>query len=70
MKSRIPKIALCLALAVPTGCGTVQVMKAGCVDTAMEAVLFYGNLSARMSEAVTKFRRLPERMNPTCSECN
>lgn len=70
MKSRIPKIALCLALAVPASYGTVQVVQAGRFDGAIESVLFYRNLPARMSEAVTNFRMLPERMNATRSECN
>ena len=50
--------------------GTVQAVKAGRFDTAMESVLFYGNLPARTSDAVTNFKMLPERMNPSCSECN
>ena len=58
MKSRIPKIALFLALTVPVSYGTVQVVKAGCFDTAMQAVLFYGNLPARMSEAVTQLQNV------------
>jgi hypothetical protein len=36
----------------------------------MDTVLFYGNLPARFSDAVTSFQTLPERMNPTRSECN
>jgi hypothetical protein len=70
MKSRIPKIVLYLALAVPASYGTVRIVQAGCFDNAMQAVLFYGNLPVRMSEAVTNFKMLPERMNPTRSECN
>ena len=70
MKSRIPQIALHLALVVPVSYGTVQVLRTVCFDTAMQAVLFYGNLPVRMSDAVTNFKMLPERMNPTCSECN
>jgi hypothetical protein len=34
------------------------------------AVSFYGDLPDRISDAVTNFKMLPERMNPTCSECN
>jgi hypothetical protein len=32
--------------------------------------LFYANVSARLREAVTDLKTLPERMNSTCSECN
>lgn len=70
MKSRIPKIVLSFALAVRVSYGTDQIAMAGCFDTAIQTVLFYGNLPARISDAVTKIKMLPERMNPTCSECN
>jgi hypothetical protein len=32
--------------------------------------LFYANVPARLSEVVTNLKTLPERMDPTCSECN
>jgi hypothetical protein len=70
MKACIPKMALSLFLAVPASYGTVRILQAGCLDHAMEAVLFYGNLPARISDAVTNFKMLPERMNPIRSECN
>jgi hypothetical protein len=70
MKSRIPKIALSLALAVPASIGAVQIVKAGCFDNVMDAILFYGNLPARLSDAAMHIERLSERMNPICSECN
>jgi len=70
MKSRIPKIALSFALAVPASFGTVRIVQTGCFNTAMQAVLFYANLPARISDAITNIKTLPERINPTCSECN
>jgi hypothetical protein len=70
VKIRIPQIALCLAFAVPVGYGTAHVARTASVNDVLEAVLFYGDLPDRISDAVTNFRMLPERMNPTCSECN
>ncbi len=69
MKVRIAKIVLGLALAVPLNYRTAHV-DSGRVSHVMEAVSFYGNLPDPISEAVTNFKMLPERMNPTCSECN
>ena len=69
MKVRIPKIIVGLALAVPLTYGTAH-LDTERLGYVMEAVSFYGNLPARISEAVTNFKTLPERMNPTCSECN
>ncbi len=70
MKARVPKVALSLFLAVPASYGTARILQAGCLDHAMEAALFYGKLPARISDAVTNLKTLPERMNPTRSECN
>ncbi len=70
VKSRIPQIALSLALAVPVGCGSVHVARTVNLSDVVAAVSFYGDLPDRISDAVTNFKMLPERMNPTCSECN
>ena len=70
MKTRIVKLACSLALAVPASYFTTQFVRMTSVTDVEEAVLFYGNLPARCRDAVTNFKMLPERMNPTCSECN
>ena len=70
MKSRIAKIAVYVALAVPISYGTVRIMPSVNVGAAMDTVAFYANIPSRVSDIVTTFKRLPERMNPTCSECN
>ena len=70
VKSRIPKIALCLAFAVPVCYGTAHVARTVNLSDVVAAVSFYGDLPDRISDAVTNFKMLPERMNPTCSECN
>ena len=31
---------------------------------------FYGDIPDRIGDAVTNLKMLPERMDPTCSECN
>ena len=36
----------------------------------MDTVTFYANIPARVSDVVNNFKMLPERMDPTCSECN
>jgi hypothetical protein len=36
----------------------------------VDTVLFYADAPARISEVVSNFKMLPERMNPTRSECN
>ena len=64
MKVRIPKIVLGLALVVPLTYGTAHVDSES-VGHVIEAVCFYGNLPERIGEAVTHFKMLPERMNPT-----
>ena len=69
MKVRIPKFVFGLALAVPLTYESAHVDTESLSHVA-EAVSFYGNLPARISDAVTNFKMLPERMNPTCSECN
>ena len=70
MKFRIPKIALCLAFAVPVGYASAHIARTVSAGDVLETVLFYGDLPHRFSDAVTNFKMLPERMNPTCSECN
>ena len=70
MKVRIPKIALLLALAVPASYAAVQIVRTVNASDVIDTILFYANVPARISEAVTNFKTLPERMNPTRSECN
>jgi hypothetical protein len=70
MKVRIPKIVLSLAFAVPASCAAVHVVRAVNASDAIDTVLFYADVPDRISEVVTNFKMLPERMNPTCSECN
>ena len=70
MKVHIPKIALSLALTVPASYAAVHIVRTVTASDAIDTVLFYADVPARISEAVTNFKMLPERMNPTCSECN
>ncbi|CAN5740467.1 hypothetical protein BH10ACI4_BH10ACI4_00130 [soil metagenome] len=70
MKVRIPKIALSLALAVPTSYFAVHIVRTVNASDAIRTVLFYADVPARFSDVVTNFKMLPERMDPTCSECN
>ena len=70
MKVRILKIALPLAFAVPASYAAVHVLRAVIASDAIDTVLFYADVPDRISEIVTNFKMLPERMNPTCSECN
>ena len=70
MKSRIPKIWLSLALTVPMGYGLAQGTGMEAFGSFTTTVLFYANLPARLCEVVTNLKTLPERMDPTCSECN
>jgi hypothetical protein len=70
VKSRIPKIALCLAFAVPVGYASAEIARKANLSDVVAAVSFYGDLPDRLSDAVTNFKMLPERMDPTCSECN
>jgi hypothetical protein len=70
MKVRIPKIALFMAFAVPAGYAAVHVVRTVNVSNAIDTVWFYTDVRDRISEVVTNFKMLPERMNPTRSECN
>ena len=70
MKVRIPKIALSLAFAVPASYAAVHLVRAVNASDAIDTVLFYADVPDRISEVVSNFKMLPERMNPTCSECN
>ena len=70
MKVRIPKIALSLAFAVPASYAAVHIVRTVNASDAIDTILFYANVSDRISDVVTNFEMLPERMNPTRSECN
>ena len=70
MKSRIPKIWLSLALAIPIGFGVAQGMSTEVFGRFITTALLYANVPARLCEVVTNLKTLPERMDPTCSECN
>lgn len=70
MKVRIPKIALSLAFAVPASYVAVHIVRTVNASDAIDTVLFYANVPARISDAAINFKMLPERMDPTCSECN
>jgi hypothetical protein len=70
MKSRIPRIWLSLALAVAVCYGTTRGIRTGLFDKLTADALFYANMPARLCEVVTNLKTLPERMDPTCSECN
>ena len=70
MKSRIRKIWLSLALAVPLSYYTSQAVQTDMFSKVTGAVMFYANVPARLCEVVTNLKTLPERMDPTCSECN
>ena len=70
MKVRILKIALSLAFAVPASYAAVHVVRAVNASDAIDTVLFYADVPDRISQVVTNFKTLPERMNPTRSECN
>ena len=70
MKSRIPKIWLSLALAFPVSYGMAHGIDTEALGKLTTTALFYANVPARLCEAVTNLKALPERMNPTCSECN
>ena len=70
MKVRISKIAFSLALAVSANFATVHIVRTVNASDAIDTVLFYANVPARIGEVVSNFKTLPERMNPTRSECN
>ncbi len=70
MKVRILKIALSLAFTVPASYATVHLMRTVNASDAIDTILFYANVPDRISDVVTNFKTLPERMNPTRSECN
>ena len=70
MKVRIPKIALSLALAVPASYAAVHIVRTVNASDVIDRVVFYADLPDRFSDVVTNFKMLPERMNPTRSECN
>ena len=70
MQSRIPKILISLALAVPVSLGATTAVRTVSFSDALEAVRFYSDFPDRFTDAVASFKTLPERMNPTLSECN
>ena len=70
MKVRIPKIALPLAFAVLASYATVHLVRTVNASDVIDRVLFYADVPDRFSDVVTNFKMLPERMDPTCSECN
>jgi hypothetical protein len=70
MKSRIPKIWFSLALALPVSYATAHWLDTESISRFTTVALFYANVPARLCDVVTNLKRLPERMNPTCSECN
>ena len=67
MKFRIPKIWLSLAAAVPLSYGAVDGVKTNSFEGAIQ---YCCHLPEHLENAATNLRELPERMNPTCSECN
>ena len=60
----VPCFVVTLAL------GTVRFAGTDAADTFERAVRFYGDIPDRIGDAVTNLKMLPERMDPTCSECN
>jgi hypothetical protein len=70
MKVRILKIAISLALAVPANYAAVHMVRTVNANDAIDTILFYANVPDRINDVVTNFKTLPERMNPTRSECN
>ena len=70
MKVRILKIALPVAFAVPASYATVHLVRTVNASDVIDRVLFYAHVPDRFSDVVTNFKMLPERMNPTRSECN
>ena len=55
---------------MPASYAAVHVVRAVNASDAIDTVLFYADVPDRISEVVTNFKTLPERMNPTRSECN
>ena len=57
-------------LAKPNLLWNISTSRPANLSDVVAAVSFYGDLPDRISDAVTNFKMLPERMDPTCSECN
>jgi hypothetical protein len=55
---------------VPASYAAVHIVRTVNASDAIDTVLFYADVPDRISEVVTNFKTLPERMNPTRSECN
>ncbi len=70
MQSRIPKCLISMALAVPVSLGVTHTVRTVSFSDAVETVRYYSDFPDRFTDAVANFKTLPERMNPTRSECN
>ena len=70
MKSRIPKIGLYVALATLFSYGAGRVVRMVNLSDVVDTVTFYADIPGRVRDIVTNIKTLPERMDPTCSECN
>ena len=70
MQSRIPKILISVFLAAPASLGATHAVRNVSLSDAVDAIRFYSDFPDRLSDAVASFNTLPERMNPTLSECN
>jgi hypothetical protein len=55
---------------VPASYAAIQIVRTANASDAIDTILFYANVPDRISDVVTNFKMLPERMNPTRSECN
>ncbi len=53
--------------AIPLIYGAVFAVNTDCFA---DAVQYCADLPAHLEDAVANFKRLPERLDPTCSECN
>jgi hypothetical protein len=70
MQSRIPKILISLALAAPVSYGLIHAARTEGLSGVSEILRFFSDIPKSVSDAVASFKTLPERMNPTLSECN
>ena len=70
MQSRIHQILISLLLALPVSLGTTHLVQNVGFSDAIDTIWFYCDFPERLSGAVASFITLPERMNPTLSECN
>ena len=70
MQSRIAKVVFSLVLAAPVSYGLTHAARTEGLSGVSEIVGFFSDFPKRVSDAVANFKTLPERMNPTLSECN